>query len=800
MKPFVTIFLALSSLVAMGQTGTIKGRVFDAINNDPIPFAIVKIEGTALLAETDFDGLYEITKVKPGLYNLNVQAPSYDSKSATEIEVITTRPSEVNFGLNAETEKLDEVVLVAEQTFERNDESPVSLKKIGVNEIRRNPGGNQDISVVIQSLPGVASSASFRNDLIIRGGSPSENRFYLDGIEIPAINHFATQGASGGPVGMINVNTISEVDLYTGAFPSNRGNTLSSVMDITLKGGRDDKLGGLFQIGASEVGLFLEGPINKKTTFMVSARQSYLQFLFSALELPFLPTYNDFQFKVTHNIDQKNQLTFIGLGAIDNFRLNLDANETEEQRYALNNLVDNDQWNYSVGAKYTRFRKKGFTRFVLSRFMFNNTAVKFRNNDESQEQLLDYNSQEISNKFRVEDTYKSDAWKFVYGAGLDQNKYNTSTLDKRLPNNAELKYNSELNLISYALFGNVSRSFFKNKLSVNVGLRTDAITFSSTMNNPLDQLSPRVALSYNVTDQFSINANYGIYYQLPPYTTMGFRDENGTLVNEDLEYIRSIHYVLGVAQVFRSIKGRLAVEGFYKDYSQYPFIFPEQISLANLGSDFEVIGNRLATSTNNGRAYGLELSYEQKLYKGFYGIGALTLVRSEFEGNVYGGPGDSTITGTELIPSSWDNRVVVSVTAGKKFGKDWEIGLQYQFSGGTPFTPVNVEATSTKANWDNIGRSIPDYTRLNTQRLAGFNNINVRIDKKWYFEKFSLDLYFDVQNLLGASVEGPAILDTRKDADGNPITNPNDPTRYLMTTLDNSQGTRLPSIGLIFEF
>ena len=181
-------------------------------------------------------------------------------------------------------------------------------------------------------------------------------------------------------------------------------------------------------------------------------------------------------------------------------------------------------------------------------------------------------------------------------------------------------------------------------------------SFSKTTNNPLDQFSPRVALSYNITDEFSINSNWGIYYQLPPYTTLGYRDENGTLINEDLKYIRSIHYVLGVAQVFRKIKGRLAVEGFYKDYSQYPFIFPEQISLANLGSDFEVIGNRPATSTNNGRAYGVEFSYEQKLYKGFYGIGALTLVRSEFEGNIYDDQGNAS---TALIPSSWDNRALL---------------------------------------------------------------------------------------------------------------------------------------------
>jgi hypothetical protein len=774
MRQVLTAILSLAVFQIIAQTGIIKGRVSDALNNESIPFAVVSIEGTSLIAETDLDGNYKFEGISPGLYNLTAQSAGYSNKTIYEIQVNPSRPMEVNFKMSGEQEKLDEVVLVAQTTFERDEESPVSLKKIGINEIQRNPGGNQDISKVIQALPGVASSVSFRNDLIIRGGAPNENRFYLDGIEIPAINHFATQGASGGPVGMINVNTIREVDFYTGAFPSNRGNTMSSVMDINLKNGRDDRVGGLFQVGASEVGLFLEGPLSKKATFMVSARQSYLQFLFSALELPFLPTYNDFQFKVKYNIDEKNQLTFLGLGAIDNFKLNLDANETEEQQYLLNNLVDNDQWNYSIGAKYTRFRKKGFTTFVLSRFMFNNTAVKYRDNNENNELLLDYNSQEISNKFRVEDTYQSGPWKFVYGAGLEQNKYNTSTFDKRLPSGLVLNYKSDLNLVSYALFGNVQRTFFENRLSANVGLRMDAINFSSTTNNPLDQFSPRVALSYNVTDMFSINANWGIYYQLPPYTTLGFRDENGTLINEGLKYIRSEHFVLGVAQVFSKIKGRLAVEGFLKNYSQYPFIFPEMISLANLGSDFEVIGNRPATSTNNGKAYGLEISYEQKLYEGFYGIGAITLVRSEFDGNIYDANGNVS---TGPIPSSWDNGLIVTLTAGKKFGKNWEIGMQYQYLGGAPYTPYDIAQSSLISNWDNIGRGILDYTQLNTQRFSGFNRLNLRVDKKWFFSRYSLDVYLDVQNLLGETIEGQPFLDTQKDANGNPIVDPNDPTR-----------------------
>ena len=140
------------------------------------------------------------------------------------------------------------------------------------------------------------------------GGAPNENRFYLDDVEVPNINHFATQGSSGGPVGLINVNFIKEVDFYSGAFPANRGNALSSVMNFRQADGRDDRIGGTFLMGSSDFGVTLEGPVGDKTTFLVSARRSYLQFLFQALGLPFLPTYNDFQTKIKHKIDQKNEI------------------------------------------------------------------------------------------------------------------------------------------------------------------------------------------------------------------------------------------------------------------------------------------------------------------------------------------------------------------------------------------------------------------------------------------------------------------------------------------------------------
>ncbi|MEO0779136.1 MAG: TonB-dependent receptor [Bacteroidota bacterium] len=317
--------LGYCSLVA--QSGIIKGTITNSINNEPISFATVLVLGTDSGTTSDLDGNYEVRGLAPGLYSIRASYVGFDDFTEYEIQVFNNKPAEIDIQMSEAVQELEEVVVKA-SPFKKTEESPVSLRSIGVAEIQRNPGGNRDISLVVQQLPGVTSSASFRNDLIIRGGAPNENRFYLDEVEVPTINHFATQGSSGGPVGMINVNFIQEVDFYSGAFPANRGNTLSSVFGFRLRDGRDDRLGGSFTVGSSDLNFTLEGPIGKKTTFLASARQSYLGFLFELLELPFLPTYNDFQLKVKHKIDQRNELTLIGLGAIDQFELNLEANET----------------------------------------------------------------------------------------------------------------------------------------------------------------------------------------------------------------------------------------------------------------------------------------------------------------------------------------------------------------------------------------------------------------------------------------------------------------------------------------
>ena len=782
----VAAAFSILSFSALAQA-TLRGTVVDNATNEPIPGAVVRIDGRTATGLSDFEGKFRIENLAPGLVNVRIEAIGYQAYTAFEIQLTRAKAAELPVRLKESTTQLEEVEITAQSQFQRVDQSPVSVQSIGINEIRRNPGANQDISKVIQSLPGVASGgAAFRNDLIIRGGGPNENIFFLDGIEIPAINHFATQGASGGPVGMINVNFIRDVDFYTSAFPVQRGGSLSSVMELNLRDGSEEKVNGIFQVGASEVGLTLDCPLSKKTTYLASVRRSYLQYLFGVIGLPFLPTYNDYQVKIKHKFNRKNQITFLSLGAYDVSELNLERNETEDQRYILNYLPSYNQCNYSIGAKYTHFGRFGATNVVLSRFMLNNESEKYFDNDRNGELLLNYGSQEIANKLRVEQPWKAKNWEGLVGFGAEQLKYNTSTFDKRFPGGFVLDYDTEDVYYRGSLFANAVGTFAEGRMKLSLGLRTDVLNFNESTRNPLDQVSPRIALSYNINADWTVDANVGRYFQLPPFTALGYVGADGS--NDTLRFIQADHYVVGSTK-FLPWNAKASVEGFYKAYRYYPLLLRDSISLATLGGDFGVIGNQLATPTSTGRAYGAEFTYQQKLFKGWFGIAAITLVRSEFA-NYFG----------DYVPSSWDNRMIATFTFGKKFGKNWEFGGQYQHLGGAPYTPFDLERSANIQNWNVFGRGLPDFSRLNSERFGEFDRLNIRVDKKWFFKKWNLDLYMDVQNALAYKLDGPAFIDVVRDAEGNPIVDPNNSTQYLTKFLDNTQGIVQPGIGIIVDF
>jgi len=796
-KIVLTVLLVVCSFQLFSQ-GTIKGKVIDGKTREALPFVSILILNTQKGATTDEEGNFSITNTNLGYFKLQASFVGYETIVTDDYLVTNDKIPFVTIELFETTATLDEV-LVRSKLFKKSLVSPLSLQTLSVVEIEKNPGGNRDILKVIQSLPGVASNPGFRNDIIIRGGATSENKFYVDGIEVPVINHFQTQGASGGPVGIINADLIRKVDFYSSAFPANRGNALSSVIEFTQKNGNPTSLNTRATIGTSDAGITLDGPIGSNTTFIASVRQSYLQYLFKLIKLPFLPTYNDFQINVKTELENNDEISFIALGAIDNFELNESVNDgvTDEEtikrnRFILSNIPVQEQWNYTVGARYKHFGENSNQQYVVSRSVWNNNSTKYFNNTgNANDLLLDYTSKEIENKFRFENNSNVNDFRINYGVGLEQANYSNTTFQKEVNSQGVItrNFSSDLAIFKYALFGQVSKNYFNSKLGLSFGFRLDGNNYNASMKNVFNQFSPRLSATFSLTDKWSINSSIGTYYQLPTYTSLGFRNNANVLVNQqNLKYIQSNHLVSGL-EFKPDSSSKITVEGFYKSYSDYPFSVRNQISLANLGADFGVVGSEEVTSTSKGKAYGFEIFAQKKSYEGLYGIFSYTFVRSEFQNQL-----------NQYIPSSWDNKHLLTITAGKKLNKNWEIGTKFRLVGGKPYTPYDLNASSVIANYDVANRGILDYASLNSERFGTYTQLDVRVDKTWFWSKFSLNFYIDVQNLTASKSNAQSILLPSLDANGNKVINANDSSRYVLEEIENSGGNVLPRFGFIVDF
>ena len=782
----------------MFSQGTIKGKVIDGKTREALPFVSVLILNTQKGATTDNDGNFSITNSPLGYFKLQASFVGYETIITEDYLVTNDKMPFVTIELFETASKLEEVVIKS-KLFKKPLTSPLSLQTLGVVEIEKNPGGNRDILKVIQSLPGVASNPGFRNDIIVRGGATSENKFYVDGIEVPVINHFQTQGATGGPVGLINADLIRNVDFYTSAFPANRGNALSSVIEFTQKRGNPTSLNARTTLGTSDAGITLDGPLGENTTFMASVRQSYLQFLFKLLKLPFLPTYTDFQLNLNSNISDNNQLSFLFIGAIDDFNLNEEVNDDvtdletiKRNRYSLSNIPEQDQWNYTVGTSLKHYAENSNQLYTLSRSVLNNSAIKYFNNSGLQNDLLfNYNSVEVENKFRFENNTNVNSFQINFGAGIEQSSYSNSTFQEQANSQgaSTINFSSELDMFKYAFFGQVSKEYLDSKLGLSFGFRLDGNNYNSSMKNALNQFSPRFSATYSLTDKWSVNSSIGVYYQLPSYTILGFRDVSSTLVNQQsLKYIRSNHLVSGL-EFKADSSSKITLEGFYKSYSNYPFSIRNQISLANLGADFGVVGNEAVTSTSKGKAYGFELLAQKRSYKGLYGILSYTFVRSEFQDAL-----------NNYIPSSWDNEHLLTITAGKKFNNNWEAGAKFRLVGGKPYTPYDLDASSLIANYDVENKGVFDYNRLNSERFETYTQLDIRVDKTWYWKKMSLNFYIDIQNVLSSQADVQSVLLPTLDAGGNKIVDATNSNRYVLEELDRTNGSILPGFGFIVDF
>lgn len=766
----------------------IKGVVIDKSTRQPLEFVNVLVVGLGIGASTDANGNFLITQVPPGIYRLQASFLGYKTELTPEYRVNHVTPY-VQIELEEENASLNEVIVTA-SPFQKVPESPVSLRVIGLQEIEKAPGANRDISKVVQNYPGVAfSPIGYRNDLIVRGGGPSENRFYLDGVEIPNINHFSTQGASGGPVGLIDADLIRSVKFYSGAFPADKGNALSSVLDFSLRDGDMERNSLKATLGASEVSLSSNGHIGNKTSYLVSVRQSYLQALFKILGLPFLPAYTDASFKIKTRFDSHNELTLLGLGGIDRMKLNLGI-EGEDAEYMLSYLPEINQETYTVGGVYRHYSQRHVQSIVLSQSYLNNRNVKYRDNDESSEENLTLRLGSIvqETKLRMENTSSWSVWKVKAGFDLNYSRYKSNEYRKVFANALrEYDYHTDLSLWRWGMFASVDYAAPDKSFTASMGVRTDGNNYSDKMKELWRQLSPRLSVSYRLIEGLTLSGHVGLYYQLPSYTALGFKGEEGEYVNRHLDYISVSQESLGLSWTPNE-NMELSVEGFYKLYGHMPFSLSDQIPLSCKGNDYGTIGNEALSSEAKGRSYGVELMFKWLLTQKLNLSSSLTIFKSEFKDGEQG----------SYVPSAWDNRFILNMSGTYNFPKHWSLGAKVSCIGGSPYTPYDVEKSSLVEAWNVQGRAYYDYSRYNQERLPVFGQLDVRVDKTFYLKKCMLGFYLDIQNITASKLRQPdALMSTGQ------IENPSAPLsgqRYVMKSIRQESGTLLPTLGITFEY
>jgi hypothetical protein len=780
------VLIGLGTAQAQNE-GTISGYITDAKTGEALIGVTAIVVDTQLGSVTDANGFYTITNVPTTNHSVQASYIGYENQTRFNVVVRSGGIPDVNFQLEEATTQLTDVVVTA-RPFEKLEETPLSIQRLSAEEIATYPGGNNDIAKVVQSLPGVGGSVGgFRNDVIIRGGAPNENVYYLDGVEIPSINHFATQGSAGGPIGLLNVSFFEGVTLSSSAFNAQYDNVLSGVLQFDQRNGNNRKFQTNIRVSSSEAALTVEGPLFKKdqeasnTSFIASIRRSYLQFLFQVIGLPFLPDYWDYQYKLSHKIDDYNDIVVTGVGSIDDFSVNVPDEFSAEQQASLEQVPVIRQRTNTVGITWKKRFKNlpGFMTTTVSSNSLENDFIRYADNVNEEGILFRNDSRERETKLRYNLTQFWADWTVSGGFSFQRVDYRNTT------NNVvnDFRFDTDLSFSRYGLFGQVSRKFFNERLGLSFGLRADGNSFTTDGNNLLSTLSPRLSASYQLDEaqKWSVNASVGRYCKIPPYTVLGFQNNDQDFVNQDADYIESNHLVLGIEYLLTPAS-RISVEGFYKTYDNYPVSLTENVSLANLGADFEVLGNEPVASVGLGRTYGVEFLYQKKFTKNTYAILAYTLFKSEY----------TAFDPDTYLPSTWDSRHLLTFTGGYQFGSNWEVSGRVRFSGSTPFAPVDVAATNEQQTYPIL---LIDYANIGDEQLGSFNQTDIRIDKKWNFTQWTFNVFLEVQNVFAQQIPQVPVYGLARTMDGVLI----EPQSVVeIEEIENS--TPLPSIGIVVDF
>ena len=789
-----TLLLFLSNQSIAQSTGIIQGEALDALNISPLHnWKVEVIKGDFIRSTTvNNQGYFEFKDIPSGLYNVRALSPKGQMQTLHEVRVRSTKPTYVN--LYVERISTLEEVAVRADAFHRTPETPLSIKNINRSEMMRMPGAVLDLSKVVQNFPGVLPKPSFGYAISMRGGAPNENRYLLDGISLPTVNHFSIQGASGGAVSLINLDHIQGMDLVTGGFPADVDDALSGVLQLEGRNARGDRWGVRATQGGTDYGITLEGPVGDKTLITMSGRNSFSQHYFKLFNIPVLPTYQDAQLRIHHKIGPRKDLTIIGVGGWDDYQLYTDGRGSDALLYNVGYIPEGTQQTEVLGARYRSFTKNGRWEYVLSRDHAGNQAEKFIGNTGLDgDRLLDYSSTETNTRFNVSHHVVSKDWQWKYGLNLVSRNYGLDMWNVRYNNDLAVQridtadYLAQQDFLSAGAFTHLTRHYLERRLSTSVGVRMDMHTLNLTTINPLAQLSPRMSAQYHLNESWAVQGNLGSYTQMPPAITILANTANNW---SQYSYAGRVNQAATGIEFQNGQTYRFSLEGYYKDYRQMPYLWADQMAFSQAIGAYVSVGDQVSSSRAQGRSYGLELFLQQKLKGTYWWTMSYNFGYSETRLDA----------SQEWKPTVWDNRHNINLVLGKVLGKGWQIGAKYRWATGTPYTPFDSELSASTANWDVLQRGIFNVDQIMGERLPAYSVIDVRLDKTYNKEKYSLTWFLDLQNFTSSSIPlMPYLTVERDELTAALLEDPNSTDSYLVKTIDSDTGRLLPTIGLILE-
>ncbi len=717
------ILAAFSVSAGFSQTGTnsgsIHGRMTDSETGAPLADGHVICVGTRFGSTTDENGGYEIPGVPVGSYTVRMSYIGYETRTVTDIIVKSRRIAFVDGALLPSAVKGQAVEITAGY-FTREDNRSASTVRFGYEEIRRAPGSGGDVSRILMSLPSVAKVNDQSNGLIVRGGNPVENAFFIDGIEVPNINHFPDQASSSGPIGMINVDLIKDVAFHSGAFPSVYGDRLSSVMDITLREGNRKEFDGQLDLNFAGFGGVAEGPLARgRGSWLISARRSYLDLVVKAFDVgsTVAPRYGDGQAKVAFDLNRNHSVSLIGFWGDDHNAPDRETGlENDMQVYGRQDITTGTAgltWRALWGKNAVSRTALSHTQWSFDEDWYETSTGRYQIRNRSLER-----STVLRNVNHVRLT---DGLGFEFGADVKSlvsdydNGYlgTTSAMgDTVLP----VRFDTRLSGFKYGLFVDAVLRPVR-WLTFEGGLRADRFTVNRNRT-----VSPRISVSAALSEMTTVKASAGLFRQNLPALLLA---QNASLRRAGDP--QAIHWVAGVDRMITE-NTRLTVELYQKFYSRLP-ADPAQPGLNVFDMKPSALTGRL-TDRGKAESYGVEVTVQKKLASKVYGLASATWFRARYRG------ADGVWRNRD-----YDNRLAFSAEGGYKPNRSWEFSLRWIYAGGVPYTPLDLDASKR------LHRIVLDGSRINAVRYPDYHSMNVRFDRRFNFRSTNLIFYLSAWNV-----------------------------------------------------